>query len=395
MDTFDNLDKNYYSGDNTYEIDLTAFGFYDDDEEFKSDGEKLIKYCASRLGYPVMGVELGKTNFFTAFESAITTYGNEVYSFKTRDNQLDLEGTSLDIFKDENGNNTYLNDRNYTPNQNSVISISKQYGSESGSGGFVDWRRFEVPLNYNQQTYDVQSLINVEDQNTRSIEIKRVYYQQSPAITRLLDPYSGSGFGFQGMISNLGGGVAIPGVSYLMRPVSLDLMSLNLTEISRQVRGPSFTFRLINNKLQIFPIPTIQGSSMFIEYIYTDERSSSSISGNNVVSNISNSPFKNPEYNRINSIGRRWIFEYTLALCKEMLGYVRGKFSSIPIPGDEVNMNYGDLISSSKDSQDKLLEDLRKQLEETSRKGQLERKSQESEFRNNEMRNIPLSIYIG
>jgi hypothetical protein len=134
---------------------------------------------------------------------------------------------------------------------------------------------------------------------------------------------------------------------------------------------------------------------MFIEYIYTDERSSSSISGNNVVSNISNSPFKNPEYNRINSIGRRWIFEYTLALCKEMLGYVRGKFSSIPIPGDEVNMNYEDLISSSKDSQDKLLEDLRKQLEETSRKGQLERKSQESEFRNNEMRNIPLSIYIG
>jgi hypothetical protein len=110
---------------------------------------------------------------------------------------------------------------------------------------------------------------------------------------------------------------------------------------------------------------------------------------------VSNSPFKNPEYSKINSIGRRWVFEYTLALCKEMLGYVRGKFNSVPIPGDEVNLNYGDLITSSKDSQDKLLEDLRTQLKETSRRSQLERKSQESEYRNEEIKNVPLSIYMG
>ena len=58
-------------------------------------------------------------------------------------------------------------------------------------------------------------------------------------------------------------------------------------------------------------------------------------------------PYANPNYNLINSIGRQWIFEYTLALVKEILGYVRGKYSTIPIPNADITLNQADLLAAA------------------------------------------------
>ena len=68
----------------------TPFGFYDNDYQFQIDADKVARFCAQRLGYPLVDIELQDLNFYTAFEQAVTTYGNELYAFTLRDNMLSV-----------------------------------------------------------------------------------------------------------------------------------------------------------------------------------------------------------------------------------------------------------------------------------------------------------------
>ena len=101
--------------------------------------------------------------------------------------------------------------------------------------------------------------------------------------------------------------------------------------------------------------------------------------GASIITNVSNVPFTNPSYTQINSIGRQWIFEYTLALCREILGYVRGKYSTVPIPGSEVTLNQQDLLTDARSTKEALLTQLRDMLEKTGRQAQLEKLATNSE----------------
>jgi hypothetical protein len=115
----------------------------------------------------------------------------------------------------------------------------------------------------------------------------------------------------------------------------------------------------------------------------------------NKISNSSNVPYNNPNYNDINSIGRMWIFEYTLALSKEMLGYVRGKYQTIPIPGADVTLNQSDLLASATLTKESLITKLREYFDSTSRQALLERRAAESVARVSEISNVPMTIFIG
>jgi hypothetical protein len=103
----------------------------------------------------------------------------------------------------------------------------------------------------------------------------------------------------------------------------------------------------------------------------------------------------NPTYSNINSIGRSWVFEYALALAKEMLGYVRGKYTTVPIPGSEITLNQSDLITAATSEKTALLERLRVYLDSTSRKSLLEKKSAEADYQNNILADVPMTIFIG
>ena len=81
-----------YDGCPKWVDSAVPFGFYNSDTEFTTDAVKVAKFCAARLGYPLVDIELQSGSFFTAFEEAVTTYGNELYAYKIRDNQLSLEG---------------------------------------------------------------------------------------------------------------------------------------------------------------------------------------------------------------------------------------------------------------------------------------------------------------
>ena len=138
-----------------------------------------------------------------------------------------------------------------------------------------------------------------------------------------------------------------------------------------------------------------EAGRVWFEYILRNERVDSSIQQfPTQVTNVSNSPYNNPNYDYINSVGRQWIFEYTLALSKEMLGYVRGKYSSIPIPNAEVNLNQGDLISAATAEKTALIERLRAYFDETSRQALLNRRASEAEAKMTKLQQVPYTIYV-
>ena len=377
-----------YDGNPIWTSGSVPFGFYNDDSEFQVDAVKVAKFCASRLGYPLVDVELQSGSLFTAFEEAVTTYGNELYAYKIRDNQLTVEGSTT-------GSN--LNESLITPNFESIVRLTEQYGSEAGSGGNVPYYTGSIALTASIQDYDLNSFASSSgDEGTYGIEIKRVFYESTPAIVKSYDPYSGTGFGFQNLFDSFGFGQMSPAISFLMMPLNYDLATIQAIEMNDMVRKSNFSFELKNNKLKIFPIPSRTRGHIFFEYIKRDERISSSVQDvPGKVTNVSNTPYSNPTYTAINSVGRQWVFEYTLAIAKEMLGYVRGKYGTVPIPGAEVTLNQNDLITAATAEKNSLIERLRGYFDETSRKSLLERRSQESEFTNQELKNVPYTIYIG
>ena len=369
----------------------TPFGFYDYDYNFQQDADRVANFCAQRLGYPLVDIELQDINFYTAFEQAITAYGNELYAYKIRDNYLSIEGNSKD---------TVLNDFLPRPNLGNTIRIAEQYGTEAGSGGNTDWYTGSIPLVSNQQIYDLNQWAEVSASLAAgdSIEVKRVFYEKRPAIARYFDHYAGTGNGIQSLSTPFGFGNYALGIDFLLMPVNYDMQKIQAIELNDQIRRSAYTFELINNKLRIFPIPgdLNQGESIKIEYIKKSERNLAYVSGSsNLVSDVSNAPFINPNYTKINSVGKQWIFEYTLALCKQTLGFIRGKYSQIPVPGDSVTLNQSDLLSQAESDKAALLERLRLYFDETSKKALMERKKDESDYLQKELNNVPLYIYIG
>ena len=376
-----------FPGSSSFTTGSTPFGFYDNDAAFVVDADRVAVFCARRMGYPIVDIELQDINFYTAFEEAITTYGNQLYSYKIRDNQLSMEGLST-------GSN--LNNAQIQPNFENVIRLTEQYGVEARSGGNVEYYSGSVPLIAGQQDYDLKTWASASgiDMNY-GIEIKKVFYEAPPAITRYYDPYSGTGFGYRSLFDSFGFSGMSPAINFLMMPISYDAQVLNAIELNDQMRRNNFSFELHNNTLKVFPIP-INDGKMWFEYIKRQDRINSSLVNQpGTITNVSNVPYTNPVYSEINSIGRQWIFEYALALAKEMLGYVRGKYSTIPIPNSNMTLNQGDLITAATAEKANLIERLRLFFDETSRKAQLERRSQESEYKNQELKNVPFTIYIG
>ena len=375
-----------YPGSSSFFPGNTPFGFYDNDYQFQVDADKVVTFCARRLGYPIMEVELQDINFYAAFEEAITTYGNELYAFQLRDNLINVLGSPT---------SSNLNNSLITPTMANIIRLSQQYGVEAGVGGNVTWYSGSITTTASIQDYDLSSWATSQN-ITGGIEIKRVFHYGPPAVTRFYDPYAGTGLGTQNLMDSFGFGAYSPSVNFVLMPVSYDIQVIQAIEFNDTVRKSAYSFELINNNLRIFPIPD-RSINVWFQYLKLDERLASVIGTNTgLITNPSNANYTNPTYARINSIGRQWIFEYTLALCKEILGYIRGKYQgTVPIPNQTISLNSGDLITAATAEKQALLERLRLYLDDTSNQKLLERKQAESTARQAELNQSPMQIYIG
>jgi len=379
----------------------TPFGFYDNDSQFQTDANKVANFCALRLGYPIENVELQDINFWAGFEEATTVYGNELYAFQTRDNYLSLEGAPISVD---------VNDDVITPTFSSIVRLSQQYGEEAGAGGNVTWFKGRLPLTPGQQSYDLSKW--AEDEGiVGGIEIKNVFYQPPPAINQLYSTALMTGQGGLGGVPPAGiYGFGYGYANYLMMPTSFTMQNIQAIEMQNTVTLSNYTFNIVNNIISVFPVPgtgfaggdfdggedLYYGEFLVFDFIKIQDRLDAAFAnGTNKISNTSNVPYINPTYSKINSIGRAWIFEYTLAKAKEVLGLVRNKYSSIPIPGSEVTLNGNELVSSAATEKEALITRLREYFDQTSRQALLERRQAESIARVAEISQVPMTIYIG
>lgn len=378
----------------------TPFGFYDNDLQFQSDGPKVANYCARKLGYPVLDVEINDLNIYACFEEAVSIYAEELYQLKIKDNYLTLEGQPT---------SSLLNNTVISPNLTNIINISETYGQVAGVGGFVNWKSGSLQLTGSVQNYDMYRWA-VDTQGmapTDRLVIQRVMFQAPPAIY---------GYGMGAYYPQLGGSGAWPGdwggygvgggvgggnnsVTYY--PVYWDIQRIQELEMSRTVRLPAWSFELIGTNLRIMPVPQ-EGTyrNVSIQYAFQSDLMSltkNSPYGNNqgLVANASMAPYGNITYTQINQPGKQWIKEYTAALTSELLGLVRGKYQTVQIPGAETVLNFADLISRGQAMQTALREKLRLDLEDMSRQKQLERKQSEADSLNSTLVNIPIPIFIG
>lgn len=363
----------------------TPFGFYDNDLDFQVDAEKVAKFCGTRLGYPLMDVELQGNQMYACFEEAVTTYGNEVFQYKIRENYINLEGSST---------GSSLNNTLVDPVLNRTIQIAKSYGTEADVGGNLTVYTGSLNLLRNTQNYDLDSWAT--DNNIEGgIEIRRVFYQSPPAILRYFDPYAGTGTGIQSLMDAFDFGSFSPGVNFLLMPASYDALKVQAIEFNDQIRRSAYSFELRNNQLKVFPIPTREGTLLF-EYVkLSDKKNISPNDTGGLVTNVGEVPYSNPTYSQINSVGRQWVFKYTLALAKELLAYIRGKYTTVPVPGSEATLNQADLLADARTEKEALLSNLREMLDQTSRSAQLERKAGESDNLRKVLSDVPYTIYVG
>jgi hypothetical protein len=383
-----------YDGTSQFFPGDTPFGFYDYQYDFQTDADSVVVFVTRRLGWPIEVVELQPIQIYTAFEEAVTVYGNEVYQFQVQENMLSMEGNST-------GSGPF-NQLLMTPSLGGAIRVAENYGTEAGVGGNVTYYSGALQTIPYIQSYDM----NLWAQQSASIgpndyiEIKRVFFEAPPAAVRYFDPYVGIGYSYEGLLNSFGFGAYSPAITFLLMPLFFDLQRIQAIKLNDQIRRAQFSFEIQNNQLKLFPVPPAK-YNVWIEYVKGSERDSvvggrnaSGSAATNLITNPSNVPYINPNYNYINSIGRMWIYQYTLALCREILGYVRGKYSTVPIPGSEVTLNQQDLLTDARSTKEALLTQLRDMLEKTGRQAQLEKLAANSDNLNKTLNDVPMGLYI-
>ena len=368
----------------------TPFAFYDDDDNFREDADKVTTWCASRLGYPLIDIELQAINFYACFEESVSEYGAQVYQFQIINNFNTIIGTPT---------GSSLNNTVVDPSLKTMVQISQNYGNQVQGGSYGNQKLLSGSLDVKQgqAKYDLKENIGSTISGSLNAKIKKIYHYAPAAINRYFDPYAGTGTGIQSLMQTFGFGNFSPGVNFMLMPMYFDILKLQAIELNDSIRKSAYHFEITANRyLRLFPIPTSDYKLWFDFTINEDAPAAIQQSGSNaLVTDLSNAPYERPTYSFINEPGRQWIRKYALALAKEMLGSVRGKYQSMPIPGSETTLDYNRLLSEASSEKEALLTQLREDLLETTRVKQLERQNAEAQATQELGFKIPYQIYIG
>jgi len=369
---------------------LTPFGFYDSDAEFQTEAPQVASFVARRLGYPVVDVELTHRQLYTCLEEAITTYSNQVNQFNAREHMLSMQGMST---------STNITQRNIvsTPLPQ-LVKLSAQYGTEADSGGNVTVKKGFVTASAYQQSYDLKKLWADPYESGSAIEIRRIYHQMPPAIARYYDPFATTGLGLTNLMSEFGFDGYSPPVTFVMMPAFEDLLRIQAIEINDMIRKSQYSFTVSNNIIRFTPIFTKDTQVWFDYVVVSDKQSGNALlqsgSENSTVSDLSNIPYDNIQYKNINSIGRNWVYRYTLALAKEVLGNIRSKYENIPIPDAQIRMDGDALRRESAQEKDNLIKEIRETLEQTGHQAQMKKHMENAEAMQAMFKYIPVPFYI-
>jgi len=386
------------------------------DNHFCSESVDVSKYVSRRLGHPTMQLEMNSGSIYAMFEESINEYSQHINSFNMKNwlwehvgntNRLSgsdwaTAGATGSIPDHSHSMGTGINEPT-SPNMGSAIILSEQYGQAAGVGGKATLQSGSIILSASSQDYDLNhwsqtsgshGTLNLSEDR---IVVQRVYNEMPAAITRYYDPYTGA-YDQRQMLDQFGFGAYSPATTFIMRPISYDLLRASTIETSDRVRKSAYSFEIINNTLRIWPLPDSgdDGSVVWIEYYVRNQANAVTQSfTNNKVSDPSNAPYKFIEYSSINAHGRQWIRNYTLALSKELLGIIRSKYANMPIPGGEVALDGDALKTEGREEKMQLTEQLKEFLESVSLTERSKAEQEQADANQSILNKAPLQIFIG
>jgi len=385
-----------YEEPSSYTTGQTPHGIYDTDSEYQGDSLTTCKYVAAKLGHPVMQLEFNSGSMYACFEEAVSEYSQQMNHYNTKNWMWEHYGnTSTDTEMSSTGSH-----QPETPIGGlSLFTLSEQYGQAVNVGGNSTMYTGSITLSASKQVYDLTTDASLEESQTSAnpIIVQRVFNHGPAAISKFYDPFAGAYDNIE-LLDSFGMGNVSPAVSYILRPMSYDLARANAIETNDLVRKSAYSFELINNNMRIFPRPKDDdaGNKIYFQYYKRNDMNDvTQTKTANKVSDPSNIPYKFITYSEINSMGRNWIRKYTLALSKELLGIIRSKYASLPLPNGEVSMDGEALKSEGREEKANLLEELNLFLEAVSKKEQATTEQEVANSQQEVLNKAPLKIYIG
>ena len=377
-------------------VNETPHGIYDTDTEFQNDGLTVTKYVAKKLGHPVMQIEIPSGSIYACFEEAVSEYSQQINHYNTKNWMWEHYGST----NRESG--SVLGDMGShepeAPHMGTTFLLSEQYGEAVNVGGGITMHTGSITLSGSKQVYDLETESNITASHAnKRLEIQKVFNQQPAAISKFYDPFAGTYDNIE-LLDSFGFGNVSPAVSYILRPISYDLGRANAIETNDLIRKSAYSFEIINNKMRIFPRPdsTDSGDKIYFHYYVKDDKQGTTRTyTNSKVSDPSNIPYKFITYEEINAAGRNWIRKFTLALSKELLGIIRSKYASMPLPNGEVSLDGEALKAEGREEKSLLLEELNNFLEAVSLSERSRQEQEQADAQQQVLNKAPHKIYIG
>ena len=384
-----------YEDPSSFVVGQTPYGTYDADATYQNDIVSVTKWCAKRLGFPVLQLEIPSGSIYACFEEAVNEYSQHINNYNIKNWMWEQYGEKNRI----SGSLSTGSLDPVTPSLGPSVTLSDKYGQIVGLSENYDLKKGFITLSGSKQDYDLQDVWANVSESGKRIEVHRVFNHMPAAVSRFYDPYAGS-FDQRQLLDAFGFGNVSPAISFVLKPISYDLARANAIETSDLVRKSAYSFEIHNNNLRIFPEPLDgdAGEKIWFEYYVKDDirntnNPNADLQGG--VSDPSNVPYKFITYSSINQPGRQWIRKYTYALAKELLGIIRSKYSSMPIPDGEVTLDGEALKTEGREEKQQLLEELKEFLESVSLTEKLKAEAEEANAQQEVLAKAPLNIFIG
>jgi len=397
------------------------FGIYSTSPGFLSGAADQVGYVYKKLGGDIVDIELTAGNVYAAYEEAVLEYSYIVNLHQSINALPSMLGAPTGTFNSDgqfdsnsplNGANPQLAYPKYSLDY--VTRYGDAFASEAGMGGTVPIYSASFEITPEVQDYDMQAIIESASANnlelatngpvpyagkvgSKRVNIRRVFYRTPNSMWRFFGYYGGLN-----AIGNLSSyGQYADDSTFEVIPTWHNKLQAMAYETAIYTRNSHFSYEIKNNKLRIFPNPPDIGiSHMWVEFSITGEITPWEASGStnsqvNGVNNMNTLPFANIPYQNINSIGKQWIRRYALAICKEMLGQVRSKFATLPIPGDSITLNGTALVTEAKEEKKELKEELNKILDQITYPKIAEIQAKTSDDMQKVVQKIPTLIFTG
>ena len=375
-------------------LNPTPFGVFDSDTQFISEADNMVTFVKRKLGDDILSVELTKKQIWACFEESVFEYSKYINEYQAKSQMGNMLGNATG--SNDDGGPKGAENKFPKETLEFLSRKAEPYSAHAGLGGSWNTYSGSIDLKVGQQDYNIYTTLSnsaggvFENMSSKGkIRIFEVYHFSPQAAYRFFDTtsainYLNNEFAFESFT---------PETVFYVLPVYEDILRAQQMDVSNRVRRSNYSYQIMGQNIRIFPKPSVSGS-LWINYGLPMDPLTGSFQDDSLygVSGLNNIPYDNLKYSTINSMGRQWIRQYTLALSKEVLGLVRSKFGSVPIPNGDLQLNGSDLLSQAQTEKQDLKTQIKELLETLTYDKLIESQATEAENMQRLLKTVPIPM---